>query len=151
MGAINIGNDKYLHFDELPDNLIEQILTWLPAEYLCRFLNVNEQWKTIFSSSRFITRQWAEAPPNKNPWVLVGAVDSSRDCWVYSSFTRDWKRSCFSLPIWREKKVHLLIPVRFLLRLLTWDQMQGSSWFKATLPAPSMFTILSQLRFSYFH
>ena len=125
MCAINIGNDKYLHFDELPNDFIEQILTWLSVEYLCKFLNVNEQWKTIFSSTRFITRQGAEAPPNKNPWVLVGAVDNSRDCRVYS-FTRDSKRSCFSLPIWKEKKVHLLIPIAFLLRLLTWDQMQGS-------------------------
>ena len=97
MGAVNVGTDNNLYFGELPDDLIEEILAWLPANYLCRFANVSKQWNTTFSSTRFITGRWAEAPPNKNPWLLVGAMDYSKDCWAYSSFTRSWQRSCFSL------------------------------------------------------
>lgn len=101
MRAVNVREEKYSQYlyEELPVDLIEEILAWLPAEYLCRFATVCQHWKALFSSTFFLRRQWAEVLQNKNPWLVVGAVGNNkiRDCWTYSSFTRSWKNTCLSL------------------------------------------------------
>lgn len=98
MGAGNV--EEFSHFCELPHDFTEEILAWLPVDYLCKFSSVCKKWKILFSSTRFITTQWAEAPPNKNPVLLIGAVDYYRecDCFAYSSFTQSWKSCPLSLP-----------------------------------------------------
>jgi hypothetical protein len=95
---IKVAYEEYSHLCELPDDLIEEILPWLPAEYVCKLGTVCKEWDALFSSTRFITTQWADAPPNKKPILLVGAVEYNRDCFAYSSFTRSWKTSRLSLP-----------------------------------------------------
>jgi hypothetical protein len=100
MGDFNV-EKKRSHLDDfskLPDELIEEILTRLPAEYLCKFSIVCKQWKTLFSSTGFITKKWALAPPNKKPWLVVGAVEENGGYFsAYSWFTRSWKIPCLSL------------------------------------------------------
>jgi hypothetical protein len=96
MGDFNVEEEKHLHFCELPDDLIEEILAWLPVEYLGRFATICKQWNSLFSSTRFITNQWALAPPKKKPWLLVGDVEDSRGYfYAYSSFTLNWKMLMF--------------------------------------------------------
>ena len=75
---IKVAYEEYSHLCELPDDLIEEILPWLPAEYVCKLGTVCKEWDALFSSTRFITTQWADAPPNKKPILLVGAVEYNR-------------------------------------------------------------------------
>lgn len=62
---------KCLEFCELPEHLIDEILSWLPLQSLCRFRSVCQQWDALISSTKFITTKWAEKPPNIKPWLVV--------------------------------------------------------------------------------
>ena len=59
---------------------------------------VCKEWNVLFLSSKFITNRWAEAPPNKEPWLFLcreseeEPVNSSAYCF----FTQTWK-NCSSL------------------------------------------------------
>lgn len=77
---------------ELPHNLIEEILVWLPMESLCRFRLVSKQWNDLISSTKFITTKWTEAPPNRMPWLVVPNAKMS-DCWAYCFFTGAWRKT----------------------------------------------------------
>ena len=85
-------------WNELPEDISQEILALLPVESLCRSRSVCKEWNVLFSSSKFITNRWAEAPPNKKPWLFLsrdsdeGPVNSSAYCF----FTRTWK-NCSSL------------------------------------------------------
>jgi len=81
---------------ELPEDTREEILALLPLECLCRSRSVCKDWNALFSSTKFITSRWAEAPPNKKPWLFLCKVNSQMgDCSMVSSaycfFTRTWK------------------------------------------------------------
>ena len=85
--------------NEFPEDISQEILALLLVESLCRSRSVCKEWNILFSSSKFITNRWDEAPPNKNPWLFLcrdsdeGPMDSSTYCF----FTRTWKNcSSFS-------------------------------------------------------
>ena len=88
---------------DLPDELIEEIMVWLPMESLCKFRLVSKQCNDLISSTKFITTKWADAPPNRMPWlVLMPWMDlpwldlpNSRtpDPWAYCFFTRAWRKT----------------------------------------------------------
>jgi len=84
---------------ELVEHLKEDILAWLPLDCLCRSRLVCKQWNTLVSSTRFITTKWAEAPPNRMPWLVVhNGKPKMPSGFVYSFFTRAWKKtSCVSV------------------------------------------------------
>lgn len=51
----------------LPKELQEKILAWMPFECICTCRRVCSQWNAIFSSSEFVSTQWAESPANQSP------------------------------------------------------------------------------------
>eukprot|EP00253_Pinus_taeda_P012181 PITA_12181 len=55
----------------LPEELQEKILGLIPFEYVCTCRRVCRPWNDIFSSTKFIATQWAESPPNRNPWLVL--------------------------------------------------------------------------------
>lgn len=62
---------KRLECFELPEHLIEEILSWLPLQSLCRFRSVCQKWDALISSTKFITSKWAKKPPNRKPCLVV--------------------------------------------------------------------------------
>lgn len=64
----------------------------LPVECVCKFRIVCKQWNALLSSTKFITQKWAEAPPNKMPWLVLGSHLESTKL-VYCFFTGTWKET----------------------------------------------------------
>lgn len=96
---------------ELPEDTKEDILACLPLESLCRSRAVSQEWNALFTSTRFITNKWAEALPNKKPWLVLCEGNNGRggsvNCWRYSFFTQTWKNCMsFSFLPQGDKKVH---------------------------------------------
>lgn len=90
---------------ELPEHLKEDILALLPLDCICKFRSVSKQWNALLSSTKFITNKWAEAPPNRNPWLVVGRDLESRIA-TYCFFTQTWKEtSCISFYFLLQKYV----------------------------------------------
>jgi hypothetical protein len=63
-----------------------------------RSKTLNENLFTSGSALSFflegtLSKQW-----NKNPWLIIGDVEYSLDCWAYSSFSGTWKTARLSLP-----------------------------------------------------
>lgn len=91
--------NKFLGCCELPEHLREEVLVWLPLQYLCKFRIVCKQWNSLISSTKFITNKWAEAPPNSVPWLVVQwkvlqETDSEGPfSLAYCFFTKTWKRT----------------------------------------------------------
>lgn len=79
-------------WSELPEHLREEVVARLPLECLCRYRLVCKQWLALISSTKFITTKWAEAPPNRRPWLLVGP-DVQYRLLAYCFFTRTWKKT----------------------------------------------------------
>ena len=71
--------------NELPHDLKETILTWMPVKSMGRFSTVSKQWNTLLSSKKFITTKWAEAPPNREPWLVIHDNIYLSITWVYFS------------------------------------------------------------------
>lgn len=76
---------------ELSKDMREEILALLPLEWLCRCRSVCKEWNALLSSTKFITITWAEAPPNKRPWLFL-----CKNFYTYCFFTGKWKNSPFS-------------------------------------------------------
>lgn len=79
-------------WSELPKHLREEVVARVPLEYLCRFRLVCKQWHALISSTKFITTKWAEASPNRKPWLVVGP-DVQYRLLAYCFFTRTWKKT----------------------------------------------------------
>lgn len=79
-------------WSELPEHLREEVVARVPLEYLCRFRLVCKQWHALISSTKFITTKWAEASPNRKPWLVVGP-DVQYRLLAYCFFTRTWKKT----------------------------------------------------------
>lgn len=77
-------------YNDLYDDLKEEILSWLPVECVCRFRSVSKQWNNLLSSHNFIKKVWRKKPANMNPWLVLHPVNSSY-CLAYCFFTRTWK------------------------------------------------------------
>lgn len=84
----------------LPEDLIVEILVWLPVESLCRFRSVSKKCNALLTSSQFITSKWAEKPGNRKPWLLVQDVGRRPlHCLAFFFFTGTWRNTpCISFP-----------------------------------------------------
>jgi hypothetical protein len=87
-------------WSQLPDDLKENTLAWLPVESLCRYRCLCKEWNALISSTKFITKDWVAAPPNNKPWLVL-CHRWRLLCMGYCFFTNTWKR--FSLAFLREK------------------------------------------------
>lgn len=97
---------------ELAEDTKEDILARLPPECLCRSRAVCKEWNALSTSTKFITNKWAEALPNKKPWLVLCKENNGRggsvNCWRYCFFTRTWKNISFSfLPRGDEKVLYI--------------------------------------------
>jgi hypothetical protein len=119
---------KCLGCCELPEHLIDEILSWLPLQSLCRFRSVCQQWDALISSTKFITTKWAEKPPNRKPWLVVqwqvlqerrerrlgGFASESKmsSSLAHCFFTRIWKKtSSISLSFLLQRELHAKYPI----------------------------------------
>jgi hypothetical protein len=84
---------------ELPDNLVENLLSWLPdVQCLTRFRRVCKSWNRLFSSAYFINL-WNEAHHANNrcqPWLLLSSPKAAIPALVYSFTTNTWRPMRFS-------------------------------------------------------
>jgi len=92
MGEMDL--DRCLHFCDFPEYLRDEILAWLPVQDLCRFRCVCREWNALISSSKFITTNWAEKPPNRNPCLVVQWLFLQKGySLAYCFFTGTWKKN----------------------------------------------------------
>jgi hypothetical protein len=82
-------------FSELPDDLKEEALSYLPAESFCRYRGVCKEWNALISSTKFVTNDWLAAPPNRKPWLVFCQDPNLLSCMAYNFFTNTWKRFSF--------------------------------------------------------
>ena len=88
---------------DLPLELIEEILAWLPLDSLCRSRSVCQEWNALITSTNFITGRWAEKPPNRNPSLVFVEVKQSGQ--ASCLFNRTWKKpSSISLSFARNRR-----------------------------------------------
>jgi hypothetical protein len=86
-----VDHDDTFFWEEWPQYLQEEILTCLSAQYLCRFRGTCHQWNNLCSSANFITREWAKAPPNRKPCLVLCNTGSAEMPWMtYCFFTKTW-------------------------------------------------------------
>ena len=104
--------------NELSDDLKEEIFAWVPVKSLGRFRAVSKHWNALLSSTKFITTKWAEAPPNREPWLVIyGEKYSSTNCTclAYSFYTQGWQEnSCASISFMQERYPSFLYSYNFL-------------------------------------
>lgn len=88
-------------WSQLPDDLKENALAWLPAKSIGRYSVMCKEWNALLSSTKFITNDWAAAPPNNKPWLVLQYPGIPSTCMAYCFYTNTWKR--FSLAFLEEK------------------------------------------------
>lgn len=103
--AESVGHDDNEELDssvwsELPDDLVENLLSWLPElQSLTRFRRVCKSWNALFSSAYFINL-WNEAHYANNrcqPWLLLlSSPKAAIPALVYSFATNTWREMGFS-------------------------------------------------------
>ena len=78
-------------FYELSDHLKQEKLKRFPDECLCRSRLFCPEWNALFSSTRFISTEWADFPANKNRCLVLCEWDCRTRCWAYCFSTRTSK------------------------------------------------------------
>ncbi|KAE8682611.1 F-box only protein 13 [Hibiscus syriacus] len=84
------GNDM-LNFslDELTDDLLERVLSWLPTSAYFRLGSVCKRWKSVAASESF--KLACSRIPSREPWFFM--VDANLDqSIVFDSAERSWKK-----------------------------------------------------------
>ncbi|CAH9063764.1 unnamed protein product [Cuscuta epithymum] len=82
-----------ISMDELNQDLLETVLSWLPTSSLCRLTSVNKRWKSVAESPTF--RLACSEVPSRDPWFYM--VDSQSLGFsgnhpvVYDSSEENWK------------------------------------------------------------
>jgi len=82
-------------WNDLPDHLITEILSFLPMEDVHRYRCICKQWNALLSSNNFINHIWAHAPINQQPWLVLSDDNPSTPCMAFCFYTRKW-HTCFS-------------------------------------------------------
>ncbi|KAG6534430.1 hypothetical protein ZIOFF_008316 [Zingiber officinale] len=74
--------------DELNEDLLERVLSWLPASSLFRLGSVCKRWRSVATSETFHIA--CSQIPSREPWFLM--VDHEfEDLVVYDTSERNWK------------------------------------------------------------
>ncbi|MBA0774083.1 hypothetical protein Gotri_009319 [Gossypium trilobum] len=102
------GNDV-LNFtlDELSDDLLERVLSWLPTSTFFRFNSVCKRWKSVAASESF--KLACSRIPSREPWFFMVDPNLNQSV-VFDSAERSWKKlshppllsqncNCNSIPV----------------------------------------------------
>ncbi|KAK9266055.1 hypothetical protein L1049_018337 [Liquidambar formosana] len=96
-----------LSMDELNQDLLESVLSWLPTSTFFRLSSVCKRWKSVAASASF--RLACSQIPSRDPWFFM--VDPNLDqSIVFDSAERNWKKlnhppllqqnsNCNSIPV----------------------------------------------------
>lgn len=95
--------------DELNEDLLERILSWLPTSAFFRLTSVCKRWKSVAASSSF--KLACSQIPSRDPWFfMVDPNPNLNRLVVFDSAERNWKRlnhppllqqnsNCNSMPV----------------------------------------------------
>lgn len=78
---------------QLPDDLVEQVVAWLPVSSLCRARCVCRAWKTGTASAAFAALHAAAAAarPAADTWILMFADPHYRTAVAYEAAADRWR------------------------------------------------------------
>ncbi|EEF46176.1 F-box only protein 13 [Ricinus communis] len=75
--------------DELNQDLLERVLSWLPTSTFFRLRSVCKRWKSVADSTSF--KFACSEVPSRDPWFFM--VDPNLNKWtVFDSAERSWKK-----------------------------------------------------------
>ncbi|XP_022731181.1 F-box only protein 13-like [Durio zibethinus] len=102
------GNDM-LNFtlDELTEDLLERVLSWLPTSMFFRLSSVCKRWKSVAASESF--KLACSRIPSRDPWFFMVDPNLNQSV-VFDSAERSWKKlnhpplllhncNCASIPV----------------------------------------------------
>ncbi|XP_015972160.1 F-box only protein 13 [Arachis duranensis] len=75
--------------DELNEDLLERILSWLPTSAFFRLNSVSKRWKSAANSASF--KLACSQIPSRDPWFLMVAPNLKQSV-VFNSAENSWKR-----------------------------------------------------------
>ncbi|KAL1353372.1 F-box only protein 13-like isoform X1 [Arachis ipaensis] len=75
--------------DELNEDLLERILSWLPTSAFFRLNSVSKRWKSAANSASF--KLACSRIPSRDPWFLMVAPNLKQSV-VFNSAENSWKR-----------------------------------------------------------
>lgn len=75
--------------DDLPEDLFERVLSWLPTSAFFRLISVSKRWKSVAASSSF--KLACSLVPSRNPWFLMVSPNLNQSI-IYDSAENSWKR-----------------------------------------------------------
>ncbi|KAG2249965.1 hypothetical protein Bca52824_089593 [Brassica carinata] len=75
--------------DELSDDVLERVLSWLPTSSFLRMTSVCKRWKSTQSSKSFNLA--CSQVPLRDPWFFMIPNDSNSSTFVYDSTENSWK------------------------------------------------------------
>ncbi|CDP17891.1 unnamed protein product [Coffea canephora] len=90
--------------DELNQDVLEQVLSWLPASNFFRYTSVCKRWKSVGNSATF--KLACSQIPSREPWYFM--VDSQAQFKnqpiVFDTAENNWKKLNFPLPLLQEEQ-----------------------------------------------
>ncbi|KAG0447610.1 hypothetical protein HPP92_028258 [Vanilla planifolia] len=75
-------------FDELSQDLLERVLSWLPVSSFLRLRSVCRRWNSVASSASFLIA--CSRIPHRNPWFLMVDHELNHSV-VYDASEGNWK------------------------------------------------------------
>ncbi|KAF8097052.1 hypothetical protein N665_0296s0033 [Sinapis alba] len=91
--------------DELSDDVLERVLSWLPTSSFFRMTSVCKRWKSTQTSKSFNLA--CSQVPLRDPWFFMIPNDSNSSTFVFDSTENNWK----NLNNHRNRKSRGFIPV----------------------------------------
>nr|XP_010325132.1 F-box only protein 13 [Solanum lycopersicum] len=127
--------DQHLVFplDELNQDLLERVLSWLPTSTFLRLTSVSKRWKSAANSPVF--HHACSQIPSREPWFYM--VDSSQSSeiknqqqFVYDAAEMNWKFLTYPSNFIGEKKLNQsnFLPVAASGGLLCFHNGENDSW-----------------------
>ncbi|KAL3500339.1 hypothetical protein ACH5RR_039432 [Cinchona calisaya] len=99
-----INQSSNFPLDELNQDVLEQVLSWLPTSNFFRYTSVCKRWKSVANSATF--RLACSQIPSREPWYFM--VDSQphfqNQPIVFDSAENNWKRLNFPPPLLQQKQ-----------------------------------------------
>ncbi|XP_016512502.1 F-box only protein 13-like [Nicotiana tabacum] len=84
------GDGFVFPLDELNQDLLEKVLSWLPSSTFLRLTSVSKRWKSAATSSTFHLA--CSQIPSRDPWFYMVDSSSLSSPFVYDSSEMNWKK-----------------------------------------------------------
>ncbi|ESQ53838.1 hypothetical protein EUTSA_v10025320mg [Eutrema salsugineum] len=85
---LSLASDSF-PIDDLSDDVLERVLSWLPTSCFFRMSSVCKRWKSTQSSKSFNLA--CSQIPRRDPWFFMIGDDSSDSSFVFDSTENNWK------------------------------------------------------------